>query len=66
MSAGARGPRDDVTTRWRQVLCYLGRAGAAAKIKRMLRRRDRRACNEGGGLLPLGRVSLGLGRDDKE
>lgn len=33
----------DVTTRWRNLLCYMQRAGVTSKIKRRMRRRERHA-----------------------
>lgn len=32
----------DVVTGWRRHLCYMQRAGVVAKIKRRMRRRERR------------------------
>ena len=36
------GDEYDALTKWRQLLCYLGRSGAAKKIKRQYNKRARK------------------------
>lgn len=49
MSMGRRATKSwyesDVTTGWRKYLCYLQNHSGAAKVKRSIRRRERRAIN---------------------
>ena len=42
-SSARKADEYDVVTGWRRHLCYLQRAGATDKIKRRMRRTERRA-----------------------